>query len=89
MFLSVATEKIPSDTIGNQSLDRLKVAQYLNNYATPGPLNLNYTYKIISIVTSNCLGPVDHNQVDFTSWHYHSPVNMFCLKMWNLPDDGH
>ena len=32
-----ATEKIPSDTIGNRSRVRL-VAQCLNHYATPGPL---------------------------------------------------
>jgi hypothetical protein len=36
MVLSVALEKIPSDTTGNRSRDRL-AAQCLNHYATPGP----------------------------------------------------
>ena len=36
MVLSVATEKIPSDTTGNRSRDR--PTSSLNHYATPGPL---------------------------------------------------
>ena len=37
MFLSVATEKIPSDTTGIDSEIVRLVAQYLHHYATPGP----------------------------------------------------
>jgi len=43
MVLSVATEKIPSDTTGNRYRDRL-VVQCLNYYTTPGsPLPITRT----------------------------------------------
>ena len=41
-------KKIPSDTRGNRPRNRPTIAQYLNHYATPGPVQLHYEHKLNS-----------------------------------------